>query len=65
MQVVRPLQNDCPKLKKDKRPKKSFSKGKKGLMATWDDSKSEEEDSDEEKANVSLMATTNNPKGFE
>ena len=30
--------NDCPKLKKDRRPKKKFFKGKKGLMATWDDS---------------------------
>ena len=40
--------NECPKLKKDRISKKNFSKGKKGLMATWDDSKSEEEDSDEE-----------------
>ncbi|XP_050888947.1 uncharacterized protein LOC127094126 [Lathyrus oleraceus] len=50
--------NECSTLKKDKRPKKFFSKGKKGLMATWDDSKSEEEDFDEEQANVSLMTTT-------
>src|SRR5580765_1771071 len=39
--------NECPKLKKDKKPKK-FHKGKRGLMATWDDSDSEEEDSEEE-----------------
>ena len=47
--------NGCPKLKKDKKPKKVF-KAKKGLMATWDDSESEDEDSDEEHANVALMA---------
>jgi hypothetical protein len=39
---------ECHKLKKVKRPKKKFSKGKNGLMATWDDSESEEEDFDEE-----------------
>ncbi|XP_050899820.1 uncharacterized protein LOC127106581 [Lathyrus oleraceus] len=50
--------NDCPKLKKDRRPKNNFSKTKKGLMATWDDSESKGEDSDEEKTNVALMATT-------
>ena len=47
--------NDCPKLKKDKKPKKG-SKGRKGLMATWDDSESEDEASDEEHANMALMA---------
>lgn len=40
--------NECPKLEKDKRHKKKFSKSKKGLMATWDDSESESEDSNEE-----------------
>lgn len=30
--------NECPKLKKKRRPKNKFSKGKNGLMATWDDS---------------------------
>ena len=34
-------------------------------MATWDDSESEEEDSDEEKANVALMAATQDPTSFE
>ncbi|XP_050878734.1 uncharacterized protein LOC127082537 [Lathyrus oleraceus] len=57
--------NDCRKLKKDRRPTKNFSKGKKGLMATWDDSESKEEDSDKEKANAALMATTNDLKGSE
>ena len=49
--------NECPKLKKDRKPKK-FHKAKKGLMATWDDSESEEEDSDEEQAAIALMART-------
>jgi hypothetical protein len=52
-------------MKKDRSPKKKFSKGKKGLMATWDDSESEEEDFDEEKANIALMATTDDPEGSE
>lgn len=34
-------------------------------MATRDDSISEEEDSDEEQANVALMATTTDPEGSE
>ena len=46
--------NECPKLKKDKK----FAK-KKGLMATWDDSDSEEEVSGDEQAARALMATTN------
>src|ERR1044072_9418693 len=49
--------NECPKLKKDKDPKK-FHKGKKGLMATWDDSDSEEEDSEEERAVTAFMDRT-------
>src|ERR1044072_2577858 len=49
--------NECPKLKRDRKPKK-FHKGKKGLMATWDDSESEEENSDEEHATIALMART-------
>lgn len=53
--------NECHKMKKDKKPKKKFSKGKKGIMATWDDSESEEKDSDEEHANVALMVTTTDP----
>lgn len=32
-------------------------------MATWDNSKSEEEDSDEEQVNVTLMATTIGSEG--
>ena len=46
--------NECPKLKKDKKSDK-----KKGLMATWDDSDSEEEVSEDEQAALALMATTN------
>ena len=34
-------------------------------MATWNDLESEEEDYDEEKVNVSLMATIDDPKGSE
>lgn len=34
-------------------------------MATWDDSESEEEDSDKEKVNVPLMETIDNPEGSE
>src|ERR1044072_1251375 len=49
--------NECPTLKKDGKPKR-FHKGKKGLMATWDDSESEEEDSEGEQAAIALMART-------
>src|ERR1044072_6472190 len=50
--------NECPKLKKDKKSEK-LHKGKKGLMATWDDSDSEEEeDSEEEHAAIAFMART-------
>lgn len=52
-------------MKNERRPKKKFSKGKKEMMATWDDSESEEEDSDEEQANVALMATTADLEGSE
>ena len=38
--------NECSKLRKDKKPEEVFKENK-GLMETWDDSKSEEEDSDE------------------
>src|ERR1044072_7399572 len=48
--------NECPKLKKDKKPKKLDKK--KGLMATWDDSDSEVEGSEEEQAALALMART-------
>src|ERR1044072_3080940 len=48
--------NEFPKLKKDKRPRKSH-KDKKGLMVTWDESESEDEGSDEEQAVVALMAS--------
>src|ERR1044072_9482246 len=48
--------NECPKLKKDKKPKKLVKK--KGLMATWDDSDSEVEGSEEEQAAHALMART-------
>ena len=51
--------NDCPKLQKEK-PKKKFNKKKKVLMATWDDSDECESssESEEECANVALMAST-------
>src|ERR1044072_8194459 len=49
--------NECPKLQKDRKPKK-FLKSKKVLMATWDDSESEEEDCEEEQAAFALMART-------
>src|ERR1044072_2320621 len=48
--------NDCPKLRKEEKFKR-VQKGRKGLMATWDDSESEEGDSDEERAAVALMAS--------
>src|SRR3954470_17758193 len=49
--------NECPKLQREK-PKKKFEK-KKGLMATWDDSDSSDQESDskDEQANIALMAT--------
>src|ERR1044072_612855 len=46
--------NECPKLKRDKKSDK-----KKVLMATWDDSDSEEEVSGDEQTARALMATTN------
>ncbi|XP_050895080.1 uncharacterized protein LOC127101651 [Lathyrus oleraceus] len=52
-------------LEKDKRPNKNFPKGKKGLMATWDDSESQEEDYDEEKENVAFRETTYDLEGYE
>ncbi|CAI8615440.1 unnamed protein product [Vicia faba] len=50
--------SDCPKLQREK-PKKKFGREKKkSLMATWDDSDSSEADSesDDERANIALMA---------
>src|ERR1044072_196529 len=55
--------NEFPKLKRDRKPKK-FQK-KKGLMATWDDSVSEEEDPDEQHAAVTLMATASSKSEVE
>src|ERR1044072_7209805 len=49
--------NDCPKLKKEEKFKR-VQKGRKGLMATWDDSESEEGDSEDERAAVALMASS-------
>src|SRR3954465_4122319 len=46
------FRNECPNLQKEN-PKKKFHK-KKGLMATWDESK---DDSEDEQANCALMAT--------
>lgn len=46
--------SDCPKLQKE-RPKKKFEK-KKSLMATWDDSESSEVESEDDHANIALMA---------
>lgn len=54
------FKNECPKLNK-KRPIKNLRGNKKGLMDTWDDSKSSEDDSEEEQANVALMACTKAP----
>ena len=48
--------NECPKLNKDAPKKKFFNKKKKALMASWDDSDASEQESDEEIANVALMA---------
>lgn len=48
--------NECPKLRKDKPKKKVFRGKKKRLMATWDDFDSSEDDSEDEKINVALMA---------
>jgi hypothetical protein len=50
--------NECPKLKRDKKPKKDYKAKKKWLMVTFDDSESEEEDFDEESEVEALMATT-------
>ena len=49
--------NECPELQKGRMPKE-LHKGKKILMATWDDSESEEEDYEEEQAAFALMART-------
>lgn len=57
MQGAFPLHNECPKLKKEM-PKKNFRGKKKGMMDTWDDSESSKDDSEEEQANVALMACT-------
>ena len=51
------IKSECPKLKKESKPKKAY-KAKKSLMATWDDSDSEEVESDEEHGNIALMAKT-------
>ncbi|XP_057444117.1 uncharacterized protein LOC130736293 [Lotus japonicus] len=48
--------NECPKLKRENKPKKNF-KAKKGLMVSFDASRSEEEDSDDEVVEA-LMAVT-------
>lgn len=51
--------NECPKLRRKDRPRQKFLIGeKKGLMDTWDDSESLEDDSKEVKENVVLMART-------
>src|ERR1044072_4588337 len=57
----RHYKSECPKLKKEGKPKR-FQKGKKRLMATWDDSESEEGDSEDEQG-----ATVKNTRkgGFE
>ncbi|XP_058754629.1 uncharacterized protein LOC131627789 [Vicia villosa] len=48
--------NECQKIHKENPNKKFFKGNKKGLMATWDDSDSSEDDSEEEQANVALVA---------
>ena len=40
---------------------KNIKGKKKGMMATWDDSESSEDDYEEEKENVALMACTEAP----
>ena len=57
----RHYKNECPKLKRDKKPKKAY-KAKKGLMETWDDSEFEDKDFEEEHANIALMAKTSTSK---
>lgn len=54
------FKNECPKLKKE-RSKKNFRGKKKGLMATWDDSEYSEDEYEEERANMVLMACTEAP----
>ena len=49
--------NECPKLRRERKPNKVF-KANKGLMATCDDSYSEEDDSDEEHAKLALVMET-------
>lgn len=53
--------NECPKLKKDRPKKKDFRGKKKRMMATWYDSESSEDDYEEEKTNVALMACAEAP----
>lgn len=50
--------NGCPKMNKDRPKKKDFRGKKKGLMANQNDSKSLEDDSEEEQANMVLMVYT-------
>ncbi|XP_058748093.1 uncharacterized protein LOC131620924 [Vicia villosa] len=54
--------NKCPRLQREK-PRKKFEK-KKGMMATWDESDSSDQDSDseDEQANIALMATVDAKK---
>src|ERR1044072_6054850 len=55
--------NECPELQKGRKPKE-LHKGKKILMATWDDTEPEDEDSEEEQAAFALMARTDEgPEG--
>ncbi|XP_058751791.1 uncharacterized protein LOC131624887 [Vicia villosa] len=48
--------SDCPKLQKEKPKKNSNKEKKKSRMATWDDSESSEEEIEDERANIGLMA---------
>src|ERR1043165_9724523 len=52
------VRSECPNVQKEK-PKKRFEK-RRGMMATWDDSKSSEVEieSEDERANLAFMVTT-------
>ncbi|XP_058722986.1 uncharacterized protein LOC131594802 [Vicia villosa] len=58
------FKNECPKLQREK-PRKKFEK-KKGMMATWDDSDSydQESDSEDEQANIAFKATVDAEEEF-
>ncbi|XP_058776943.1 uncharacterized protein LOC131651291 [Vicia villosa] len=63
VQISSPLQEKVPQALEGEAKKKKFFKGsKKGFMATWEDSDSSEDDSEEEQAKMVLIA---NIRGFD